>query len=112
MVELLPSLQIDATPENAQAVAGLARQVSDIWLALAQDDTAPKPQDAEQQAALEHTDAMLLAYVRRDPDNKVTLHLDIPISVFVVFLFFHCCFHVALGARCWRKCAAPRLATK
>ncbi len=88
MVELLPSLQIDATPENAQAVAGLARQVSDIWLALAQDDTAPKPQDAEQQAALEHTDAMLLAYVRRDPDNKVTLHLDIPISVFVVFLFF------------------------
>lgn len=92
--ELLPSPQIDATPENAQAVAGLVRKVSDIWLALAQDGTAPKPQDAVQQAALEHTDAMLLAYVRRDPDNKVALHLKFRLLfswVFCFSLLFPCC---------------------
>lgn len=64
-------MQIAASPENAQAVADLVRRVADLWLAAAADDTAPKPETAEQRAALEHTDAMLLAYARRDPDNKV-----------------------------------------
>ena len=64
--------QAAAEPDNLAAIIAMAHQVTDIWLALAQDDALPRPQGAVEQEALEQTDAELRNYARRDPQNPVS----------------------------------------
>ena len=51
----------------------VAHQVTEIWLALAQDEAVPRPQGPTEQEALERTDGELRNYARRDPQNPVSV---------------------------------------
>jgi hypothetical protein len=64
-------LQAAAEPQNLAAMIAAVHQVTDIWLALAQDEALPRPQGAAEQEALEQMDAELRNYTRRDPQNPV-----------------------------------------
>lgn len=70
---LCSAVQTAATPENQANITAIVQQVIEIWMALAQDESFPRPETHAEKGALKQTDYELQNYARRDPQNPVRL---------------------------------------